>query len=86
MSMTRIYREKYPTIINDVGPSFIHNVTPIISIISPKGKSHESIEASSCLLAGRLMCNHLIKMLFCLYDTKTIPDDDSNLKKHHSIS
>lgn len=86
MILSRIYREQFPTLIDDVGASFIRNVTPIIAMISPIANSHESIQASSCLLAGRLMCNHLIKMLFCLYDTETKPNEDGNMKMHRSIS
>ncbi|CAF3683536.1 unnamed protein product [Rotaria sp. Silwood1] len=63
----------------DTSLTFIRNVTSFIENKYPSSNGILEIQSSSCDLAGRLVCSHLLKMLLALYDVEPIVP---NVKKN----
>ncbi|CAF3275618.1 unnamed protein product [Rotaria sp. Silwood2] len=56
----------------DTSLTFIRNVTRFIENKYPSSNGVLEMQSSSCNLAGRLVCSHLLKMLLALYDIEPI--------------
>lgn len=59
---------------DDNDADFVQNATIMVETMYPNVNKKVDIEASSCHLAGHLMCTYLMKMLFTIYNVDPLPD------------
>ena len=65
--------------------SFIRNTTQLIEKKYPLTNHVLKIQSSSCRIAGHLVCDYLIKMLFAIYNVEPIlPKDDMFITQSES--
>ena len=82
----RTLQEQNQFIYDDVSFNFIRNVTQIIECKYSSTNKILQIDSSSCRLAGTLLCTHLLKMLFALYDTESVFEPEEKTMNIQTIS
>ena len=80
LSNNRILREQNQLRYDDTSISFIRNATQLIENKYSSTNIVLKIQSSSYRLAGHLLCSHLLKMLFTLYDVESVPHSQKTLK------
>ncbi len=64
---------------DDTSFAFIRNVTQLIENKYSSTNVILEIQSSSCRVAGYLLCSHLIKMLFAIYNVEPLQPNDKTL-------
>ena len=75
----RLLRDQNQLQYDDTSLTFIRHVTSLIENKYSSTNGILEIQSSSCRLAGHLLCSHLLKMLFALYNV------DPMLPNHNTI-
>ncbi|CAF1086183.1 unnamed protein product, partial [Rotaria sordida] len=86
MDILKILQDQKQLICADLSFNFIRNVTQIIETKYKSTNIVMEIDSSSCRLAGTLLCSHLLKTLFTLYNTEPIIMPEERSTNIQSIS
>ena len=86
LSNNRVLREQSQLRYDDTSISFIRNATQLIENKYPSTNIVLNIQSSSCRLAGHLLCSHLLKMLFTLYNVEPVLPSQKTLKNETTSS
>ncbi|CAF4134544.1 unnamed protein product [Rotaria sordida] len=76
----RILRAQNQLHFDDTSLIFIRNATTLIERKYSCSNIILEIQSSSCHIAGQLLCSHLIKMLFALYNTEPVRQNMNKIK------
>lgn len=85
LSINRILQEEKLLISGDLSFNFIRSVTQIIETKYKSANTVIEIDSSSCRLAGTLLCSHLLKTLFALYNTEPLIGSEEQSTKNQSV-
>jgi len=62
---------------DDTGSLFIRHATQLIENKFPISNDVLEIQPSSCRIAGNLLCNYLLKILFAIYNVEPVLLNDN---------
>ncbi|CAF1686737.1 unnamed protein product, partial [Adineta ricciae] len=86
MDVLKTLQDENQLISGDLNFNFIRNVTQIIETKYKSTNAIIQIDSSSCRLAGTLLCSHLLKTLFALYNTDPLITSEEQSTRSQSIS
>ncbi|CAF1253382.1 unnamed protein product [Adineta ricciae] len=86
MDVLKTLQDENQLISGDLSFNFIRNVTQIIETKYKSANAIIQIDSSSCRLAGTLLCSHLLKTLFALYNTDPLITSEEQSTRSQSIS